>query len=146
MYFWYVLMTSLHRFTLTGITGAAICYAVTPASKRGTLGNLALGNDVTQYQGFAVETTLTFLLLMTILAATDPSREDKTFGPALSIGLAVTACHLIGVNIHKDLLHLLQYSISSDPNKYDISSIANRHHPLFTLKTNTQLFFPSFIH
>jgi len=80
-----------------GITGAAICYAVTPASKRGTLGNLALGNDVTQYQGLAVETTLTFLLLMTILAATDPSKEDKTFGPALSIGLAVTACHLIGI-------------------------------------------------
>ena len=102
--FWCVLMMSLIRFTLTGITGAAICYAVTPAAKRGTLGNLALGDGVTQYQGLAVETTLTFLLLMTILAATDPSREDKTFGPALSIGLAVTACHFIGVNILRNLL------------------------------------------
>eukprot|EP00794_Sanderia_malayensis_P003497 gene3498-3997_t len=80
------------------ITGAAICYAVTPTAKRGTLGAVALGDGVTRYQGFAVEGILTLILVLTVLASTDEKREDKTFGPALAIGLAVVVCHLIGIS------------------------------------------------
>lgn len=85
-------------FISVGIAGAAICYGVSPVTKRGTLGNVSLGDGVTQYQGFVIESVLTFILVITVLAATDMNREDTTFGPALSIGLAVTVCHLFGVN------------------------------------------------
>lgn len=79
------------------IAGAAISYGVSPDQKRGTLGNVSLGAGVTQYQGFAVEGVLTLILVMTVLAATDPARNDDTFGPAFSIGLAVSVCHFIGI-------------------------------------------------
>ena len=90
----------LLNLSSSGISGAAICYAITPNAKRGSLGAVSLGAGVTRYQGFALEGILTFLLMMTVLASTDPNREDKTFGPALSIGLAVTVCHLIGVSFY----------------------------------------------
>lgn len=97
-------LVHLINFIYTGITGAAMCYAVSPTKKRGSLGSVSLGEGVSQYQGFAVEMILTFILMLTILAATDPNREDKTFGPALSIGLAVSVCHFVGVCFAKCIL------------------------------------------
>ena len=91
-------LLSRSKILFIAITGAAACYAISPESKRGLLGTVFLGHGVTKYQGFALEGVLTFLLVMTVLAATDQDREDKTFGPALSIGLSVTVCHLIGVS------------------------------------------------
>ncbi len=38
------------------------------------------------------------ILVLTVFASTDENRDDKTFGPALAIGLSVTVCHLIGVS------------------------------------------------
>ena len=62
------------------------------------LAAVTLSNGVNKWQGFAVEGVLTFILVMTVFASSDPNRKEKGFGPALAIGLVVTVCHLNGVS------------------------------------------------
>ena len=50
-------------------------------------------------QGVGVEVVLTFLLVWTVFSTLDPARHHTGYGVPLAIGLAVTACHLVGVSI-----------------------------------------------
>lgn len=79
-----------------------------PEEKENSLGTTNIGPGVTDVQGFLMEIILTFLLLFIIHAVSDPRRKDIKGSAPLAIGLAVTACHLCGVNIQiLELLNLL---------------------------------------
>ncbi|KAG8452719.1 hypothetical protein GDO86_004493 [Hymenochirus boettgeri] len=78
------------------IAGAGILNAVAPPDVRG---NLAI-NTVTNGspgQACAVEIFITFQLVLCVFASTDGRRRDHIGSPALSIGLSVTAGHLMGI-------------------------------------------------
>lgn len=84
---------------LPGIAGAAILYAVTPEKFRGDLGRTILHDDVTVGQAIGVEAILTFLVVLTLFAATDTARKANDLGAApLVIGIAYFAAHLMGVS------------------------------------------------
>ncbi|KAH0629104.1 hypothetical protein JD844_010935 [Phrynosoma platyrhinos] len=61
----------------------------------GKLGNLSL--DTSPGEALVVEIILTFTVVMCIFSATDKRRRDSRGNSALSIGLAVTMAHLIGI-------------------------------------------------
>jgi len=58
------------------------------------LGMTALGPEVTAGQGFAIELLITFVLVITVFATCDGSRNDLNGSGPLAIGLSVTMCHL----------------------------------------------------
>ena len=72
-------------------------YGVTPSEVRGPLGVTAPSGNVSLGQAFGVELILTFVLVFTILAATDESRMLSGYQVPLSIGIAVFICHMTGV-------------------------------------------------
>ncbi len=78
-------------------------HALTPSDKRGLFGALTLHGNTTQWQGFALEGVLGFLLCFLFLSATDPNRQldrnrtETGFGPALAYGLVTVAAHLMAV-------------------------------------------------
>jgi len=74
---------------------------VTMALKPETLGgynSLSGPEDNKIFRAFFTEMILTFLLIMTVFATIDPSRENTAMGP-LAIGMAVGVAHLIAVPI-----------------------------------------------
>lgn len=82
-----------------GVVGAAITYSVTPASRRGNLGSVAISSEINEAQGFFVEFLLTSLLMFTVLASTSKDHGRKDFGYAngLAIGISITVAHLVGI-------------------------------------------------
>ena len=52
-------------------------------------------------QAFGIELLLTFMLIFTIFAATDPGKEHRGYEIPLSIGLCVFICHMVGVGVIK---------------------------------------------
>uniref|UniRef100_A0A8D0C1L7 Aquaporin-5 n=1 Tax=Salvator merianae TaxID=96440 RepID=A0A8D0C1L7_SALMN len=78
---------------LGAVAGAGAIYQVTPPEIRGKL----LQNNTPVGQAVAVELILTFLLVLCVFASTDSRRTDDMGSPALSIGLSVTAGHLLGI-------------------------------------------------
>ena len=62
-------------------------------------GMTALGNGVTAGQGFGIELLITFVLVITVFATCDGSRNDLNGSGPLAIGLSVTMCHLGFVSI-----------------------------------------------
>ena len=81
-----------------GIAGSAVLKYITPEAKRGTLGATVPGPGVTAGQAVGVEILLTFLLVLTVCASTDPKRLHYGYEVPLSIGLCVAVCHFIGVS------------------------------------------------
>lgn len=79
------------------IAGAGLLYGLTPAGDRGSLGIVKLNDHVTIAQGVGVEAVLSFLLVWTVFSTLDPARHNTGYGVPLAIGLAVTACHLVGI-------------------------------------------------
>ncbi|XP_042303536.1 aquaporin-5-like [Sceloporus undulatus] len=82
---------------LGAIIGAGILYAVTPRHVRGTLALNDLSLDTSPGEALVVEIILTFTVVMCIFSATDKRRTDSRGNSALSIGLAVTMAHLMGI-------------------------------------------------
>ncbi|XP_062975829.1 aquaporin-5-like [Elgaria multicarinata webbii] len=83
---------------LLGATaGAGLIYAVTPRGIRKTLALNDLSFDISPGEALVVETILTFSVVMCIFSATDKRRTDSRDTSALSIGLAVSMAHLIGI-------------------------------------------------
>lgn len=85
-------------FFITGIIGSAVLKYITPKEKRGTLGATVPGPGVTAGQAVGIEILLTFLLVFTVCASTDPKRNHYGYEVPLSIGLCVAVCHFIGVS------------------------------------------------
>ena len=69
---------------------------------RGALGVTSLAPDVSPGQAVGVESVLTFILLLTIFAASDSSRKLLGYEVALAIGVAVFICHSAGVSCEWD--------------------------------------------
>ena len=83
---------------LGGIIGAGFLHGVTPEEYRGALGANQLHDAVSPHQGFGVEFLTTFLLVFTVFASVDAKRTDLKGSAPLTIGLAVTVCHLMSVS------------------------------------------------
>ncbi|XP_063808109.1 aquaporin-5-like isoform X2 [Pseudophryne corroboree] len=80
-----------------GIAGAGILYGVVPPNIRGNLAINTLSNNTTAGLAFVVEMIITFTLIMCIFASTDNRRSDHVGSPSISIGLAITLGHLVGI-------------------------------------------------
>ncbi|KAJ6650695.1 hypothetical protein lerEdw1_004915 [Lerista edwardsae] len=79
------------------VAGAGAIHQLTPQDIRGSLAVNGLQNNTSAGQAVAVELILTFLLVLCVFASTDSRRIDHLGSPALSIGLSVTAGHLLGI-------------------------------------------------
>lgn len=79
------------------LTGAAVIHALTPSSRRGSLGALELRNSTTHWQGFALESIMGFMVSFVFLSGTDPNREDGCFGCALAYGSVTVGAHLLAI-------------------------------------------------
>nr|XP_060620029.1 aquaporin-6-like [Anolis sagrei ordinatus] len=77
-----------------GILGAAILYAVTPATVRGNLGINMVSSNISAGQAVAVELILTLQLVLCYFASTDSQRSTGT--PAIIIGISVALGQVIG--------------------------------------------------
>ncbi|CAI5765230.1 aquaporinaquaporin-5-like [Podarcis lilfordi] len=82
---------------LGAVTGAGIIYSVTPKDVRHTLALNDLTYGTNPGEALVVEIILTFSVVMCIFSATDKRRTENRGNSALSIGLAVTMAHLIGI-------------------------------------------------
>lgn len=82
---------------LGAILGAALLYGLTPGKMRGVLGATTISSDLSASQAFGLELLLTFVLVFTIFAATDPGREFRGYDIPLSIGVCVFICHMCGI-------------------------------------------------
>ncbi|XP_053231048.1 aquaporin-5-like [Podarcis raffonei] len=81
---------------LGAVVGAALLYELTPREVHGSLGVNGPQNTTSAGQAVTIEMFLTLQLVLCVFASTDSRRTDVGF-PALSIGLSVTAGHLIGI-------------------------------------------------
>ncbi|KAK3607007.1 hypothetical protein CHS0354_023406 [Potamilus streckersoni] len=85
-------------FQLFGaIAGAAVLKGLTPDELEGTLGCTLLGQGVNNIMGVGVELCITYILVLTVFAASDKRRKDLGGSVPLAIGLSVTMCHLFAV-------------------------------------------------
>ncbi|KAJ7317770.1 hypothetical protein JRQ81_003932 [Phrynocephalus forsythii] len=83
---------------LGAIIGAGILYIVTPPDVGRTIALNDLSPEISPGEALVVEIILTFSVVMCIFSSTDKRRTDSRGNSALSIGLAVTMAHLIGIN------------------------------------------------
>ena len=81
----------------SGLTGAWILYLFTPKRYRGSLGALELHPELSAGIGFVIELILTFQLIWTVVASTDPIRKFSGFQAPTAIGISVTMGLLMGV-------------------------------------------------
>jgi len=84
---------------LGGILGAALLCGLTPSQIHRDLGVTAPAKTfgVNEAQAFGIEFILTFMLVFTIFATTDPGKEHRGYEIPLSIGLCVFICHVVGI-------------------------------------------------
>ncbi|KAK2156597.1 hypothetical protein LSH36_209g04037 [Paralvinella palmiformis] len=71
------------------ITGAGFVFAITPIKSQNNLAATLLGNDVSSWQGVLVEIWITFMLVITVLGATNTRIKGTLLIPGLPIGFAV---------------------------------------------------------
>jgi len=80
-----------------GITGAAILKGILPAPlDDGSLGATLVASDLSVGKALGLEMMMTFLLVLTVFAMIDPSRQNHGFAP-LAIGFSIFIAHLIGI-------------------------------------------------
>ncbi|KAK9520003.1 hypothetical protein VZT92_022690 [Zoarces viviparus] len=79
------------------IVGAAILYAITPASVRGGMGVTTVNSSISVGNALVVELFITFQLVFTVCATCDHRRNDLKGSSALAIGLSVCVGHLFAV-------------------------------------------------
>lgn len=76
-------------------------YGLTPSQIHRDLGvtTPAKTFGINEAQAFGIEFILTFMLVFTIFAATDPGKEHRGYEIPLSIGMSVFICHVVGVRL-----------------------------------------------
>jgi len=79
------------------LVGTALLKSVIPANFQGNLGLSVPHPDLTVMQATGVEFLATFVLVFTIFGVCDEKRTDIKGSPALSIGIAATACCLVAI-------------------------------------------------
>lgn len=87
---------------LGAVAGAGLLKGLTPAVVQAALGLPTVNRQLTVEQGFGVEFVVTFVLVLTVFASSDPERPRLDVGPtaSLAIGISVTSCHLFAVRIY----------------------------------------------
>lgn len=83
------------------IIGAGLLKGMTPSNYTGNLGATVLQHGMNGGKGFGVEFFITFVLVLTVFAASDKHRKDLRGSFPLSVGLAYTFCHLFAVSFFK---------------------------------------------
>ena len=81
------------------MAGAWILYAITPEEYQGSLGALSLHIKLSTGVGLVIELILTFQLIWTVIASTDPIRKFVGFQAPIAIGMSVTIGLLMGVSL-----------------------------------------------
>ncbi len=81
---------------LGAVVGAALLRGLTQ-DNHATLGTSQLGN-INAGQGFGIECMITFVLVFTVFACCDSGRSDLQGSIPLTIGGAITMCHLWAVS------------------------------------------------
>jgi len=81
---------------LGAIVGAYVLQLMTPKDLRNSIGPTTVVKHLTESQGFAFELIMTFILVLTVCAVTDPD-EPETTSPGITIGLTICALHLVGI-------------------------------------------------
>ncbi|BFZ19845.1 hypothetical protein BsWGS_22884 [Bradybaena similaris] len=71
------------------IAGSAALWYMMPPTWRGNIGSTVFADGVTLGQGFVIEATATFFLMLAVLASADNYRTDHGGSTALTIGLVV---------------------------------------------------------
>ena len=74
--------------------GTSFLFLCLPKASRGLLGATVLGNDISASRGAVIELAITFVLVLVYFASTDEHRQHDKGSIPLTIGIAVTACHL----------------------------------------------------
>ncbi|XP_024942765.1 aquaporin AQPAe.a isoform X4 [Cephus cinctus] len=84
-----------------GLTIASLAYVILPSTPTvsTSVGNTALGTNITVGQGVLVEAIITFLLVLVVHSVTDSRRPEMKNMAALAIGLTITAAHLACVPV-----------------------------------------------
>uniref|UniRef100_T1JF08 Aquaporin n=1 Tax=Strigamia maritima TaxID=126957 RepID=T1JF08_STRMM len=80
------------------VVGAALLRGFTPILLHKTMGATMFNTTISSYEAFGVECFITFVLVLTVFAVSDPNRDDVKGSPSLAIGLSVTACHLFAIS------------------------------------------------
>lgn len=96
-----------------GVAGCGLLYVYTPENFRGTLGALSIHKDISAGIGCAVEITLTFQLIWTVMASTDPIKKFTGFQAPLAIGLSVGIGLLVGVSFSLIFFFCIQHLVMS---------------------------------
>ena len=93
-------------------------YGLTPSQIHGDLGVTKPAEKINGAQAFGIELLLTFVLIFTIFAVTDPGKEHRGYEIPLSIGLCVFICHIVGVGTKaiKIFQGVIQVSLSPSTN------------------------------
>lgn len=84
---------------IAGILAVFLCRALFPEDMWGNLGLLHPGAGVEDWQAFACEFCITFLLLFVVFAYIDQGRSDVKGSPILFMGLAIAVNVLFGARI-----------------------------------------------
>lgn len=81
------------------VAGAGVLKGLTPQAVQGSLGSTVLHPGLSCFQGFVVELLITFVIVLTVFASSDPLRNDLASDSApLAVGLSVSLCHLFAVS------------------------------------------------
>ncbi|KAJ8345437.1 hypothetical protein SKAU_G00296300 [Synaphobranchus kaupii] len=83
---------------LGAVSACALLLGVTPTPLRGQMGLNDLATGVCSYQAFAVETAVTFLLVLCVIVAARPKSPLRQMGSAV-VGLSVTLGHLVAMGL-----------------------------------------------
>lgn len=79
------------------ILGAMILKSLVPFQRWGTLGNTMLNEEMDVKGAFGVEFVITFVLVFTVFASCDVTRNDLKGSAPLTIGLSVAMCHFFAI-------------------------------------------------
>ena len=90
-------------------------YGLTPSQIHGDLGVTKPAEKINGAQAFGIELLLTFVLIFTIFAASDPGKEHRGYEIPLSIGLCVFICHIVGVGTKAIKYSKVQFKVLSLP-------------------------------
>ncbi|XP_066922557.1 lens fiber major intrinsic protein-like [Clytia hemisphaerica] len=77
--------------------GAGLLYLYTPSNVRGHLGTLSIHDDLLVGVAFVVELTLTFIVMLVIIAARDPDNQFSLLQSNMVVGLSVAVAMLMGM-------------------------------------------------
>jgi len=112
------------------VVGGFILQKLSPEGS--ALGKVSLDDDISEIQGFFIEMVMGFVLTLTIFSAVDNQRTDTGGSVPLTIGLAVTICHLWSVRLTGCGLNPARAFGSNLPAQFEWGSAELGEFPIFS--------------